>query len=144
MRKLLKFLELYRRFRMTPIVDDDFGEMRDKADFTYKDLAEEFKLLNNVEVVCLCGSTKFKAEFEQKTLELTLNGMIVLSVGCFMHKDSIPITEEQKIKLDELHKRKIDLCDTVFVINKNGYIGESTFSEIIYAKNKNKNIIYLE
>jgi hypothetical protein len=46
--------------------------------------------------------------------------------------------------LDELHKRKIDLADEVFIINKGGYIGESTRSEIEYAKAHNKVITYLE
>jgi hypothetical protein len=46
--------------------------------------------------------------------------------------------------LDEIHKRKIDLSDAIFVINKNGYIGNSTMSEIEYAKSKNKWVLYLE
>ena len=144
MRAFFDFLNNYRIFRSTPIVDDDFPQNRDITDNSYQKLAHDLHLLKDVEVVCLCGSTKFKAEFEQKTRELTLNGMIVLSVGCFMHADSVPITDEQKLKLDELHKRKIDLCDTVFVINKDKYIGSSTFSEIQYARDKGKDIIYLE
>lgn len=144
MRAFFDFLNNYRIFRTTPIVDDEFPINRDIADCSYEKLVFDLHDLKNVEVVCLCGSTKFKAEFEQKTRELTLNGMIVLSVGCFMHADSVPITDEQKLKLDELHKRKIDLCDTVFVINKDGYIGSSTRSEIEYAKVKGKAIIYLE
>lgn len=46
--------------------------------------------------------------------------------------------------LDQLHFRKIDLCDEVYVINKDGYIGESTTNEINYAKKLNKPIYYLE
>ena len=46
--------------------------------------------------------------------------------------------------LDEMHKRKIDMSDEIFVINKNGYIGSSTKSEIEYAITTNKKVNYLE
>lgn len=95
-------------------------------------------------IVCLCGSTKFKGAFEKANFNETMKGNIVLSVGCFMHKDKILITEDQKIKLDELHKRKIDLADEVLILNVEGYIGKSTKSELEYAKKNNKIIKYLE
>ena len=83
-------------------------------------------------VITLCGSTKFKNEFEQKNKELTLAGNIVISVGLFGHSGDI-ITAYQKLMLDDLHKRKIDMADAIYVINKDGYIGRSTLSEIKYA-----------
>lgn len=43
-----------------------------------------------------------------------------------------------KIMLDDMHKRKIDMADEIYVINVGGYIGESTNSEIEYAKQNNK------
>ena len=46
--------------------------------------------------------------------------------------------------LDGMHRQKIDMSDAIFVINVNGYIGESTKNEIEYAKSKNKEILYLE
>lgn len=46
--------------------------------------------------------------------------------------------------LDDMHKRKIDMADEIFVINVGGYIGTSTRSEIEYAKANNKPIRYLE
>lgn len=46
--------------------------------------------------------------------------------------------------LDEMHKQKIDMSDEIYVINVGEYIGESTKSEIEYAKTKNKKISYLE
>lgn len=98
-------------------------------------------------IVVLCGSTRFKEAFIEATESFTLKGYIVLSVGLFGHADnkySTVITQEVKEKLDELHKRKIDLADEVFVINCGGYIGDSTMSEINYAKQHNKPITYLE
>jgi hypothetical protein len=100
-------------------------------------------------VVCLCGSTRFYEEFMKQNYLETMKGNIVLSVGFFMHNsnvhgEGVGITPEQKIALDELHKRKIDLADEILVINVDGYIGESTRSEIDYAKKHGKLIRYLD
>ena len=54
------------------------------------------------------------------------------------------LTDENKKLLDDIHKRKIDMSDEIYVINKGGYIGESTRSEIEYAKKKNKIVNYME
>ena len=99
-------------------------------------------MVENYKVITLCGSTKFKAEFMNVQKELTLKGYIVISVGCFGHSGDV-ITDEQKIMLDNMHKRKIDMADEIFVINVGGYIGESTKSEIEYAKSHNKKVNYL-
>ena len=74
--------------------------------------------------------------------KLTLEENIVISVGCFGHAGDI-FSDEQKLMLDDMHKRKIDMADEIFVINVGGYIGESTKSEIEYAKKHGKNISYL-
>lgn len=96
-------------------------------------------------IVCLCGSTRFMDAFQSANLSETLAGNIVLSVGCNTKSDAdIGFTEEIKTKLDELHKRKIDLADEIFVLNVGGYIGESTRSEIEYAAKLNKPVRYLE
>lgn len=96
-------------------------------------------------IVCLCGSTKFKDTFLAVNKQETLAGNIVLSVGAFMHADDedYASTPEIKIKLDVLHKRKIDISDEVVVLNVNGYIGSSTKSEIEHATKLGKPIRYL-
>lgn len=94
-------------------------------------------------VITLCGSTRFKEDFERLNRELTLAGNIVLSVGCFGHAGDV-FTEEQKVMLDKIHKRKIDMSDAIFVINKDRYIGSSTKSEIAYAGAKDKLIFFME
>ena len=66
----------------------------------------------------------------------------MISVGCFGHSGDV-LTDEQKIMLDDMHKRKIDMADEIFVINVNGYIGSSTKSEIEYAEAHNKKVNYL-
>ena len=96
-------------------------------------------------IICLCGSTRFYEEFRKANLKETLNGKIVLSIGCdFKSDDALNLTDKDKERLDELHKRKIDLADEVLILNKDGYIGESTRSEIEYAEKHNKKIMYLE
>ena len=103
-------------------------------------------------VITLCGSTRFKNEFMEAQKRLTLEGNIVISVGLFGHsgdsevwdgmdEDTLSKTKEM---LDDMHKRKIDMADSIYVINVGGYIGDSTRSEIEYAKAHGKGIMYLE
>jgi hypothetical protein len=95
-------------------------------------------------IITLCGSTRFMDEFIAEQKRLTLEGNIVISVGLFGHSGDEEVwLEETKIMLDDMHKRKIDLADEIFVINVGGYIGESTKSEIEYAIKTNKAVKYL-
>jgi hypothetical protein len=93
-------------------------------------------------VVCLCGSTKFMDKFGEVTRRLTLAGEIVVGPACVTTGQSID--EETKRRLDVLHLRKIDLADYVFVLNVDGYIGESTTREVVYAMSIGKPIQFLE
>lgn len=95
-------------------------------------------------VITLCGSTKFKDTFLEVQKKLTLEGNVVISVGLFSGYDNTPISKEEKELLDDIHRQKIDMANEIFVINVNGYIGESTKKEIEYALSKNKKIRYLE
>lgn len=96
-------------------------------------------------VVTLCGSTRFKEQFLEAQKRLTLEGNIVISVGLFGHSGDQEVwTEGTKAMLDDMHKRKIDMADSIYVINVGGYIGDSTRSEIEYAKKSGKVIQYLE
>jgi len=102
-------------------------------------------MIKNFKIITLCGSTKFKEQFINEQKRLTLEGNIVISLGIFEHSgDSEVWAEGVKNVLDEMHKRKIDLDDEIFVINVNGYIGHSTKGEIEYAINNNKKVNYLE
>ena len=100
------------------------------------------------EIICLCGSTKFRDEFEDTTRRFGLEGKIVLTVACFGHMGDLPPEacidgHPTKTALDNLHKRKIDVADRVFVIDVGGYIGTSTRSEIDYAEAHGKPVEYL-
>lgn len=103
-------------------------------------------------VITLCGSTRFTAQMLIKQWGLTKQGYIVLS-WCALPTEyfldpnkTTHLADQEGIResMDELHKRKIDISDEVLVINVHGYIGESTRSEIEYARSKNIPIKYLE
>lgn len=101
-------------------------------------------MIGKYKIITLCGSTKFKDEFIAEQKRLTLEGNIVISVGLFGHSGDDEVwTESTKQMLDDMHKRKIDLADEIFVINPGGYIGASTRSEIEYASQTGKAIRYL-
>lgn len=102
-------------------------------------------------IVCLCGSTRFYDVFSKLNLEETLAGKIVLSIASDRQTeqrifDAMNETELEQVKqkLDFLHYQKIDLADEILVVNVNGYVGESTTREILYARENHKSIRWLE
>ena len=109
-------------------------------------------MIGHYKVITLCGSTRFKDEFMEVQKRLTLEGNIVISVGLFGHSGDNEVWENMeegtltktKEMLDDMHKRKIDMADEIFVINVGGYIGSSTRSEIEYAQATGKPVRYLE
>lgn len=107
-------------------------------------------------VVTLCGSTRFKDEFYEAQKRLTLEGNIVIGVDHFGHAGNQEVWDgmdedtlskwfcvKTKEMIDDMHKRKIDMADSSYVINGGGYIGESTRSEINYAEKTGKRCIIL-
>ena len=109
-------------------------------------------MVGKYKVITLCGSTRLKDEFMEVQKRLTLEENIVISVGLFGHSGDDEVWENMdegtltktKEMLDDMHKRKIDMADEIFVINVGGYIGSSTRSEIEYAKAAGKPVRYLE
>ncbi|MGI5892247.1 MAG: hypothetical protein ACOX7H_05890 [Bacillota bacterium] len=109
-------------------------------------------MVDKYKVITLCGSTRFKDEFMEAQKRLTLEGNIVISVGLFGHAGDSEVWENMdegtltktKEMLDDMHKRKIDMADEIYVINVGGYIGSSTRSEIEYAIATGKTVRYLE
>ncbi|WP_418376173.1 hypothetical protein [Agathobaculum sp.] len=83
---------------------------------------------------------------------LTLAGYIVISVGLFGHAGDQEVWDgmdegtlsKTKEMLDDMHKRKIDMADEIYVINVGGYIGDSTRSEIQYAEEHGKPVRYYQ
>jgi len=104
-------------------------------------------------VYTLCGSTRFPEAFHLMNAHLTLLGHIVISLGVFGHSDQPAgvkhltadgqADEPNKIMLDQLHFKKIDMCDVIMVINFGGYIGSSLQKEIDYATAQGKRVEYM-
>lgn len=98
--------------------------------------------LNNPAIIVICGSTRFMAEMTEANLRLTAGEgdrppVIVLAPGCNMKEphplwDTEDKAEALKLNLDRLHRAKIRLADAVLVVGD--YIGDSTRSEIVYAR----------
>jgi len=110
----------------------------------YPDMTAIFGLARagQPQIVCICGSTRFRDEMADANRQLTLAGIIVVAPALFQHSGDA-ITDEQKQILDELHLRKIDLADAVFVVDPGGYIAKSTTREITYARSTGKPVVRL-
>ena len=133
-------------------IENDSSKIDCEKSFSYFDsntnnLITELYLKKDYFRCEVCNS-----QFIRIQKELTLKGNIVISVGLFGHSGDNEVWENMdegtitktKEMLDDMHKRKIDMADEIFVINVDGYIGERTKSEIEYAKAVGKNISYLE
>lgn len=112
--------------------------------------AQGIRNMKRSKIITLCGSTRFRKEYEEVNAELTLKGHIVFSVGLFgkevddVGKDgNTPLTLYQKNLLDSVHLAKIKLSDEIYVINVDGYIGKSTKREIEYALENDKIVNYI-
>lgn len=94
-------------------------------------------------IICLAGSTRFRTEFDEISRMLTEAGHIVLAPGVWnTYGNRENVDPIGKRALDRLHRRKIDLCDEVYLINVAGYISPSTRKELEYARSRNKTIRY--
>lgn len=94
-------------------------------------------------IVTVCGSMRFWNEIQEVSERLELeNGYVVIGVTPIV--SGRKPTEQDRELLAELHRKKIDLADAVFVVNVGGYIGDSVKSEIEYAKANGKEVLYLE
>ena len=98
---------------------------------------------NKCKIITICGSLKFKDEMIQVAIQMELEGNVVLTPLFPISNENI-LTEDEICLLSKIHKEKIKISDAIMVINVNGYIGESTRSEIEYAKILNKEVRYLE
>ena len=104
-------------------------------------------------VTTLCGSTRFPDAFALANMHLSMQGRIVIGLGMMGHADEPrgarfitsdgDETAPAKQGLDQLHFRKIDLSDGIYVVNVCGYIGSSTRREIAYAQEQGKTVEWM-
>lgn len=95
-----------------------------------------------MKVITVCGSLKFKKEMIEIAEKMTLLGNCVITPNELPKSNKEAYTKEEIIMIDKMHKEKIKLSDAILVVNVNNYIGNSTKSEIEFAKSLNKEIIY--
>lgn len=104
--------------------------------------------MSRPKVVCLCGSCRFYETWQRVAFDLSLQSVITVGVafwpGAREHGQQAGITPEQKVALDELHRRRIDISDEILVLNVGGYVGDSTRGEIDYARSTGKPVHWLE
>lgn len=155
-KELLEVVRAYKNINNEELLHDDMTELKARILSEAADVGNIAMMIADIcgalqvenkelpMIVCLCGSTRFFKTFDEQNFRLTLEGYIVLSIGCNTKSDDgLKLTAEDKLRLDELHKRKIDLCNWVLVLDVDGYIGESTRSEIDYANRLGKPVKYL-
>ncbi len=92
-------------------------------------------------IVTICGSLKFTKEMIDVSLKLQIEKGYIVIQPCYNFND-ISLNEKDIQTVNKIHKQKIDISDAIYVLNINGYIGNSVKSEIEYAKAHNKEIIY--
>jgi hypothetical protein len=96
-----------------------------------------------MKVITICGSLKFEQEMKYYAEKLEFEGNCVLSI-VYPIKKKEEYTQEEINSLRIGHFKRIELADVIFVVNKNGYIGDAVKKEIEFAKRNNKKIVYLE
>ncbi len=94
-----------------------------------------------MKIITLCGSLKFKKEMMEITEKMALDGNCVLT-PVYPVLENYKRTDRQLELLKEAHFKKIELSDSILVVNINNYIGNSANLEIEYAKKLGKEIIY--
>lgn len=96
-------------------------------------------------VITMLGSSKFKDDFIRESKRLTYEGNLVIPLILYWEEDgqkaSIP---EIRADLDSICRQKVRLCDEVFVVNKDGYIGSSTRKSVEYAESLGKTVTFME
>ncbi|MBQ8641626.1 MAG: hypothetical protein IJ480_05355 [Clostridia bacterium] len=94
-------------------------------------------------IVTICGSMKFLDKMQETAEKLELEQGYAV-IGIIPHVLDRALTKQEKARLGELHRIKIDLSDAVYVVNVGGYMGESVKKEIQYAREKGKEVLFLE
>ena len=96
-----------------------------------------------MKVYTICGSMKFEDEMRKISSQLEAEkGICVLTPINYEKKHKDDFAELERIYA--CHMRKIELCDAIFVMNVDGYIGEATKSQINYAKKLGKEVVYFK
>ena len=94
-----------------------------------------------MKVITICGSMRYKKEMMEVAEKFALRGYCILT-PIYQVTENIIINKQQKELLKNEHFKRIEMSDSILVLNIENYIGESTLLEINYAKKLNKEILY--
>ena len=103
--------------------------------------------MSKPKVITMSGSTKYidlisvVAWILECDWGVITMGMHLLPDWYGANRDHQAEHEGMDKDLDRLHFRKIDLSDVLYVVDPNGYIGESTAKEVKYAVEKGLQVI---
>ena len=98
-------------------------------------------------IITLCGSARFEAWYHAWNEALCLSGHCVFGLASYpsMHEGEREwYSKDQKRRLDAIHKVKISNSNAVLILNVFAYMGESTLSEIEWARILDKPVYFLE
>ena len=94
-----------------------------------------------MKIYTLCGSMRFEKEMQEVAYYLeTKKGYNILQ--CVYTVPGSKPTAEELQALEQAHYQKIDISDGIYVLNMDGYIGESVRKQIDYAEQHGKEVIY--
>ncbi len=94
-----------------------------------------------MKTITICGSMKFAEEMKQIAFVLeAIQGYNVLQ--CTYNDSNMPVTLNMLEHLKQCHRRKIEMSDGIYVVDVNGYIGDSVKQEIEYAEKHHKEIYW--
>jgi hypothetical protein len=93
-------------------------------------------------VITLCGSMRFREDFERLDADLTLAGHVVLTPTAL--DPSREITAEERARLGRIHLQRIAMSDEVLIVNVGDYVGDSTRREIEHARSRGIPVSFLE
>lgn len=101
-----------------------------------------------MKVITLCGSNRFKEDFDRVSQALTLDGNVVLGLSVYskfemMFYDWANDPKSYVPLLREIHRQKIMMADEIFIIDPSGYVGSDTQREIDFARDLGRPIRYL-
>lgn len=89
----------------------------------------------------ICGSMRYEKEMRKIAYLLEAQkGYNILQ--CIYSDTDVKQDVATLKKLEEAHYKKIILSDGIYVVNIDGYIGESVKKEIEFAKTQNKEVLY--
>lgn len=96
-------------------------------------------------IVVMAGSSRFREQYEREAKRLTLEGNLVIPLILYRDRDAIDAFDPKNAKtLRNICDQKVELCDVLFVVNYNGYIGTRTGETIRYAESLGKSVVYME